>query len=542
MIRGRDADGGPIAPLRARVWIVLAGSAAILGLWISLQTTLATWGPDADAADLPMLWFGIRQHGLSFLRSWYFTQDNWLLTLAPPAFAVFALAGAKPFLVVLSGWVIFVCCVALGLLVARRVVAPAYLVALAPFLLLCNHAVLGLRGFFTFSIDHNSSLLWGLAALLAASRWTLGGSAAWLLAIFALLVTVAVSDPWAKAAFVVPMLAASLIWTLRARGAQARRLAALAIVVAASGALAQTKLLGLLDFLPSDQLLLASWPTFNANFVALASAIAAIFDPIPLLTGSWPVTDTLICTLVAGLFGGALVRLLPRLGHVDPHTGFLTTVMLLSTAGVIAAFLVGTWQNDFVAPRFMLNADIFVPILVCQGLSIGTRSRTLTAMTGATAILIMITSVAGKPSDWLHGLRPVRTLGTVETARFLEANGLHYGYGAYWGTQSNGVSWLSREKVLIRPVMFDARTGTISPRPAQTSTLWYQPQDHPGADRTTFVIVGPDVENCPDQTRCLAGVVRQFGPPQRILAFGDNHVLVWPHDLVLPDPPPPDRS
>ena len=55
-----------------------------------------------------MLYDGIVRHGPGFVKDWIFTADNWLFSLYPITFALFGIFGAKPALVILMGWLIFV--------------------------------------------------------------------------------------------------------------------------------------------------------------------------------------------------------------------------------------------------------------------------------------------------------------------------------------------------------------------------------------------------------------------------------------------------
>jgi hypothetical protein len=78
------------------------------GLFMSLLITLGAFGPDADVSQAAMLWHGINGFGPGFLRSWTFTPDNWLFSLYPVTFGLFAVFGSAPLLPILLGWLIFV--------------------------------------------------------------------------------------------------------------------------------------------------------------------------------------------------------------------------------------------------------------------------------------------------------------------------------------------------------------------------------------------------------------------------------------------------
>ena len=524
-----------IVPRRLPAWaVILSALLSLLGLWISLQYCLAIWGTDADVADTVMLWWGVQRHGLSFLASWYYTQDNWLLSLVPLAFLQFAIVGVKPFFVVVSGWAIFVGCIALSLLIARRMAGLWACLALAPFLLLCNATVVGRLDFFGYPVTHNISLLWGLLALVVASRWVASGGLGMLAAVPVVLTLDGISDPWSKAAFLAPMLIAALLCCIAVRNAAVRiRLCALAAVVVLAGVLCQTKLFGWLGFLPKDELLRADWAQANANAVALVHTFGAMFSPFPGVVGPWPITDGAVCVLLGVMLAAALSALVRRWRSLDPARLFSLSVMLLSIGGVSAAFLIGVFPDLAVAGRFFLNAYVFLPIVICAGLAVaGSEARVFRVCAIGLAGLVMLSGAASQPSAWLRRDLRINTKGTVALAAFLNSHGLHYGYGPYWATQSNAVSWVSGGQVLIRPVAFNPRTGRIVPLLAQTSPLWYEPPEA-GTASPSFVIVASDGENCGKVEVCVTGVTGQFGPPARTLAYQDMQVLVWDRPLLL---------
>ncbi len=184
--------------------------------------------------------------------------DNWLFSLILPEFPVFALMRPSLLLLVMSGWFIFLGCVAMTLAVARRVAGRWAAVGLAPVLLLSNQAALGNVGSYSQPVSHNISVFWGLVATYAGMQWLARRCKAGLLLAVAALFVAAVSDPWTNAAFSLPIVLVALALTLLP-GPGADRLAALALAVGAGVAavLAATRAFGLLGFLPKTPMALA---------------------------------------------------------------------------------------------------------------------------------------------------------------------------------------------------------------------------------------------------------------------------------------------
>src|SRR6185437_15172384 len=97
----------------ARPGVIGAAAAGLaLGLFVSFRYAISIWTPDSDMAVPLALWTGFQRHGWSFLASWRYTPDNWLLSLTPIDALVFSLAGPSPTTVAAVGWMIFAASVA----------------------------------------------------------------------------------------------------------------------------------------------------------------------------------------------------------------------------------------------------------------------------------------------------------------------------------------------------------------------------------------------------------------------------------------------
>ena len=533
-------NSSPLHPHRSMVLaigLVVSILLSIFGLWTSLQYSLLNWGTDADVADTVMLWSGTRQYGLHFLATWYYTQDNWLLSLVPLSFAQFAVVGVKPFFVLASGWAIFVGCVSLTVLIAWRLTNIITCFALLPFLLLANNGVVGWPDFFTYPETHNISLFWGLTTLLLARRWIEVGWWPLLPLVSLVLVINGVSDPWALPAFLIPIgLGALLIVLLKVETAARVRAAVLLVATSMAGLLSITQLAGLLYFLPNQHFQLASWSDMNVKSVAIVEALTAMFSPFPFLHGNWAILEMITGLCLIIMLFISLTELIYRLRQLD--IGFLYTVVViwLSLAGSSSAFILSDAASVEVPGRFLLNFYVFLPVLICAGLCL-TRGKPhlLRVCTGAFALLVMLSAVSSAPSAWLRTSITVKDYGTVALSRFLVENGLHRGYGDYFGTQSSAVSWVSAGATLIRPVIFDSQTGEISPRYGQVSSLWYGPGDA-ASSPNTFVIIGPTSVVCQQVQRCINGLLSEFGTPVRTLLYKDMTVLVWDRPIALIEP------
>lgn len=513
-------------------WASVAALLVAVGAWISFRRTFALWGAESDTADLVMLWEGWRQSGWSFVTSWFFTPDNWLLSLAPFDFALFAALGASPAVVVATGWLIFVACAALATILALQVSGRGAALWIAPLMFLSGPFVLGTTGFLSYPVTHNISVAWGLLAVAAALRWLTRGRFGWLLLAGLALVIDAASDPWAAAAFLLPMLlACAVLLPLQAPPGTRGALATLLGVCLGAGWLAWTRLFGLFGFVARAHVDLADRAGLAANLAMLGRVVPLLFNPVPGLPESSRVAGVVVWLVLVGLVGAAVLAVGRRFRKTTTELRFLLATGAFSCGGVVAAFLIGRLPLGLFVGRFFLNVYVLLPLMLACILSSLPAPRLARWGGAAMAGCMMVAGVATDSRSWRQPL-VIQTAGPAGLAAFLERNGLRYGYGPYWGSYSGAVTWLSGGRVRIRAVAFDARTGRISPRRLQTSALWYRPADRPADVQDVFVVVRRDPENCDDLSVCRAGVVAQFGPPSRALVFEDAQILVWPGPIV----------
>ena len=106
-------------------------------------------------------------------------------------------------------------------------------------------------------------------------------------------------------------------------------------------------------------------------------------------------------------------------------------------------------------------------------------------------------------------------------AGWLEARGLHHGYGQYWVAGLTTVS--GRGTVAVRPVLA-AADGTLRPNEHFAARGWF------GGERPfRFVVVDPAHPDGVDEE----AAVRTFGRPSEAHDVGPYQVLVWDRDLTL---------
>jgi hypothetical protein len=513
----------------AAALVVAAVLALGLGAWVSLNYVFGTWRPDPDIYVTVELWRGVRQHGLDFLHTWSYTQDNWLLSLIPFSSLAFEVLGAHPWVAVGIGWFVFVLSVALSGWLAARLAGWRAGLVLASVLIFAGWPAIGPAAYLGYPISHNVSMAWMLLTLiLAHSAIDRGSYLAGAAAGLAVLVN-GVSDPWATVAVAAPLIIAAAALAAAHRGSRLGRSAlilALASAIALLGA--RTQLFGLLDFVPASHFELADWRWMLANLYLAAKALAAMFDILP--GGAGAGTAGLLNLAALALVLGVAVALnLRNFRQANPGRQLIVAVALLSVCATAALYLVGQWHGTG-SGRFLPNLYFLGALLIAVTAADHWSEwpRTLKGLVAAYAGLFMLTGLTSAPEMWTRPAAAARNDAPGLTA-FLQGQGLRYGYGVFWGTQALVAETATDGQVVIRPVSF--RDAHIRRRPAQTSSLWYLPSDEPAAGRR-FLVIRSDGEECPSLLACAEKARRQFGPPSETLTYGDALILIWPRSIA----------
>lgn len=198
-------------------------------------------------------------------------------------------------------------------------------------------------------------------------------------------------------------------------------------------------------------------------------------------------------------------------------------------AGMAGIYLIGKWDWVPAVGRFFPNLYFLGGLLIAC--AVADRWASWGAgRKGAVAVYATLFAFAGLTSApwlWLNGpAPPVRGGGF---ANFLQAKGLDYGYGVFWGTRALGMHARTDGRVTIRPVTL--QQGRVWRRPAQNSSYWYTAADEPTAARR-FLALCNDGEECVPIQACIDTAARQFGTPSEAYAYKDFVILVWPRSIA----------
>lgn len=506
----------------------------LIGSYGALKTTIGIYGFETDAAMSLMLWQGVHEHGMmKFIKSWIFLQNNYLFSTVPVHFLFYMIFGAKPIVTILVGWITFVVSAVICGLIAKKLNAPKSSI-LVPIILIFSGSYVYKFGYIAYSESQNIGFLLGLFILLTILSW-IEKQKIFKLFFIAILTTAAgLSDPWFMATVFLPIYISSIFIFFLTKRSNKKIFAILFLVLNISLIFIHTKILGSFSFLPSANLNITNTDHAVENFFYLIKTIGGLLNIIP--NESYRFISSLfsICVILYLFIKAIALTSLNNLFCNIQRLFFYTTI-ILSIIGIQLAFLL----SDYVLPRdvsahYLLNVLYFLILGLCIIMEKiwNKTERVLKYFCVIIVVLYIFSGIKSTIPYWLQtGIQlKTRSGGLI---KFLSENNLKYGYGPYWGSDANAVTWLSNEAVRLRPIQFDRNTGQMrTSRHGLSSELWYKPEDNIFQTNEHFIFIKKDSEECYNIKVCLDGIIAQFGSPKKTLPFNDGYVLVWDHYLI----------
>ncbi|MDA8156031.1 MAG: hypothetical protein M0Z52_06205 [Actinomycetota bacterium] len=503
-----------------------------------------------------MLIHGWHNHGWEFFRSWLYTRDNWLLSSTPLAFLDYAVFGATGRSVIGLGWAVFVANALMAAMIMRLLLgrwSPAALVV-SCLCLFAGEDTIGSAGGLAFSAFHNATMLWISLSIMVVFAGSSRASVWRPLALCAVVFIASLSDPWFNAACALP-LGLVLLWRQWAGKESRRQNLTLLTGLFGGWLLAGTKAFGAFSFLHTYHFHFAlNMNQALGNIKLYAQSMAVLFQAAPVWRWSH-IAAVLFAGLSLLLAAEALLWLarVRQAGNLKgPELSMrqrgALNFFIMSAAIMSGLFFLYSYDADAGAGagRYLMN--IYYWMLVLGVFVYAARWVHLKPWLRAAAIVwVLVFIMAGTASDpgaWTKRAK-VNDLGAAELAQFLESNGLHYGYGDYWGARANTVSWISGYRTIIRPVLFHdygaaAEGGQgrkylfFIPR-LETSRLWNSAADSKNVSHVFLVLNGvePFEGNPYIPISALTQIAtEEFGKPGQTLQFKNFTILVWGHPIL----------
>ncbi|UVK53937.1 hypothetical protein DBIPINDM_000295 [Mesorhizobium sp. AR02] len=277
------------------------------------------------------------------------------------------------------------------------------------------------------------------------------------------------------------------------------------------------------------------WLPYEAiasNLMVLGKEVLAVFG------GSPPGGSGLLT--VIGLYGALrlivaviLVALIVRsvATSARPHEevrplAIYGSLALLSVCLLQVATTIPNLADPIGSSRYLVPALVTMAI-VALATPLDMRLRPIEFLSVAVVLAGLLTSAYPTfvRSDTLSHLNLVqqkpRTIDLSDLARYLQANGLTYGYATYWNAGS--VSVLSDEHVLVRQITLDS--ALPMPMRFLSADRWYNADTWKGE---TFLLLSQEDANKIDWGRLAALGL----PVSRKLQFGDLGIFVFAENIA----------
>ncbi|MFP1921361.1 hypothetical protein [Lonsdalea quercina] len=481
---------------------ILALACLIIATLISFYLSSRYFSADPDFLNSPIVWDEIKDHGFQVMKEWSPTVDNWYLSIYPIHFFLFWVFGTPTVLMlkIMATCQIVICSLLASLIIYKKTGNALSFLFIVFFSIISYYSYT--IGFAFHLFSHNSINLYGLLCILIYISFDKSFAAC--IAICLILLASSISDPWLVVAYTLPFLILSLFDKLKEPNASWKFLIAYLVTLAIFFShLIQNSL-----NIPTTQFQLVDVSTAfdNLKFFMID---AGWMNNLLFKQNAWAyVISSAIMIIVAVtsvFFGKKLTS--------------INVLLIFSLLGVSSSFIIGAPAKDEISARFLANFIYLIPILICVNLNKKTKLFAIPFL-----LLSFISAL------YSHSVNNENTYDDEINKQidFMQQHNLNFGYGAYWGTHSVSVTWMSKGNVTIVPVVVNHSDGEINwdIHRSQIFEHWYEP-----VKTRTFVAITPDSETCPSVELCLSGIQKQNGIPDNILKYRDITFFVYENGI-----------
>ncbi len=286
----------------------------------------------------------------------------------------------------------------------------------------------------------------------------------------------------------------------------------------------------------SSGLTVLHWLDFNgivANLLATVRGFLNLFDGLPRpdsavvsLYGAYQIVRLLAALALLVMLPWAVIKSI----QPQQRARLFFAVFTLTAVAVNLIIVLTTTLADMTSPegsaRYLVPSLLGMLILLV-GVVVDRRvMRPATRAIGIAAIAILGSSgpvayTSPYTLDFVLPPAPTLPTGPVRLVRFLQKEGLEYGYSPFWSAGKMTV--LSGQRVRIRQIQFEH--GLPMPMRMLSSNRWYRPEAWRGP--TFLLLRDPDLKEINEAF--LAGSV---GAPLRKLDFEDWHIWVFAANIA----------
>ncbi len=527
---------------RKFLWGLLITAIFVIGIYNSYQATFGINEITSDSVYTAVMWHGFKQYGWEFLKSWSYNNDTFIFSLFPWHFLVFYIFGDKPRILLWLGYVVYLGNIAICSWIAYALKARIAAIVVPLILLFCNFFTY-LGAYVTFNICHTISNLFGLLCILLTIKWVRKPHYLFLISIFLCTVIAGLSDPWFIPAFACPILLTQLLFLIYFKEKQFSSSIPLLLGTLFIGFLIiTTNIFGLLQLIKPPSIPVAHPKDIIKHLIYFPRVTGWLFYLIP---GRFSVTRFLN---VSSLISFSVVFILiiwlifkirkQVLSSRESFNFFL--IVLLSIVLICASYSLiymnfeSSWYIK--SSRYLINILFLLVLALSVAIELywQTLGKALRILFPIMGILYVVSSLSSTLFLWPKPIS-FKDNESFLLTNFLTANHLTYGYADYWS--ANVITYLTNDKIKVRPVFFNPKDGSVAiPNFPGFSKLWFKNSDLPADQKEYFIIVQNIYYGCPDEQKCIATLTKEFGTPEKILFYENfyskNYVVVWNHPLL----------
>jgi hypothetical protein len=518
----------------------------LFALWTSIHETFAIWNISADTVDMPLLFHGLQVHGIKFLTTWRYTEDNWLLSVGPLSYVIYHLFGVNNFTIIGPGWIVLVFNAFVGGYILLRLAKKQSIYPSLLYLLVCllpSLGSIGGTGFMAYLMSHNSTMsivfISLLCLLVATQKSEPSFVNIWMLLLLYSVFIGGLSDPWFNSAFTLPAILSLALLSLSMKNKSGIYISLLYISIGL--VLSLTKLFGILDFLPSTHyVFVKSIKQFYQNIYYFSSSLLTFTNAHELLRMDHPLGYAYISGVI---YVAASALYYTSIKHKLKAAAENLFIYFSAWSIIImaAAFVFSNFPDGDDSARFLVNIFYLSFMVIIYAYYKNYDGKFYKLLIPILLLLLYSFSSAYQGVQYWKSISlNHNNSSSTSLINFLDDHDLHYGYGGYWASDANAISVISGYHTLIRPVSYEPayKKGNNINFPfayiigthGQSSPFWYHKRDTKKYNNSFLVIAngGGDPElynNSINSSEKVA--IGQFGTPSKIYSFDKKKILVW---------------
>lgn len=475
-------------------------------LILSIYTSGKYFTLDADTINSALVWGEIERSGFHAIKEWIPTDDNWYLSVYPIHFIIYKIFGYESIntLIAISSLQVFTCAI-ISFLILSKITSNKNSIFIVPFLCFLPYFCYKV-GFISHPFSHNTSNLYGLLLIyvnLRINRKILASIISSLIILIA-----GVSDPWYIASFGIPF----LLYQLLSDSTDKKNKFIPSTIALISLLIYFSHILQNWLAVPLSHFHLASIEVIKSNIYWYAYGIGSMLN-LFYADNEISRIASFVVIMTLGAYG------LYKLYFAEKNA--ISFLLVMSVAGISGAYILGSPEKQYYSARFLVNI-VYIFYIISFFMILSKH--------GSKHLYIIAISFISISSLVVHLKQNSDNLvsSAESQVKFMEQNGLNYGFGPYWSGNPNVVNWLSKGEIDFSPVIFRNDNGFIDWNTPHAQS--FRNKIKPG-NKKTFIMLSSDGESCSNIDLCIDGINKQYGKPDAIIKYQSSLFYVYDKGL-----------